>query len=554
MKRRKYDWISLRFLIASFLFIALFIPVFFRSFQLAKEKKNTSLSLNLFRPIPTLRGNIYVQDKEKNLYPVALTKINYDVYFAPFLSKNPEKDWEEISMFIKQDKKPTFDSKSSILLAKNIDSDLMEKLTNLRLNSVFFEPRLVRIYPHKEFLEPVLGFAAYDQEKRQLRGIYGIEKFYDEFLKGSEGILQKVGIFSLPERGADIILTIDFYVQRAIEEILSKAVEEYKAEGGLIVVADLEDGSIKGLAELPKYDPNKYYEIKDYSIFNTKFTENFEPGSIIKPITFFSALKYKAIDPMEVYEDTGQIVIDGWTIRNFDNKRRGIIPYREALVQSLNVGLAKIALQLGKNRLISTYNDFRISEPPLLDLPNLSKPNYQNLTKKHFRQVNLATISFGQGIAFSPAKLLEIYSAFALNGKMLSFHFGDTIIYPNQVKEKIKYKQVLKNIGEEKVFEKMKELLESVVKEQAKKADIPEFRIAGKTGTAYIPKEGGYSDEVITSFIAFFPVSKPKFLVMVKIDKPAKGLLALGTATPTFRKVAEFLIKYYNLEPDALIK
>ncbi len=285
--------------------------------------------------------------------------------------------------------------------------------------------------------------------------------------------------------------------------------------------------------------------------FLTQFTSNFEPGSIIKPITFLSALQYKTIDPLETYEDNGQIIIDGWVIKNFDEKRRGIIPYREALIQSLNVGLAQIALKLGKNRLLKTYDEFRIAEPPFLDLPNLQKPDYQNLIKKHFRKVNLATISFGQGIAISPAKLLEIYSAFALKGKMISFRLGDKLISLEGA-ENIENEKLGK-IGSEKIWDTMLDLLEGVVKEQARKADVSGFRIAGKTGSAYIPKEGGYSDDVITSFIGFFPVSRPKFLIMVKLVKPAKGLLAFGTSAPTFRKVAEFLIKYYNLEPDGLI-
>lgn len=547
IRRRDYDWISISLSLG---IILLFLPLFYRSYHLTHQGSDLKINYGTIKPLPPIRGTIYAQDKDGNLYPIALTTISYDVYFASFLSKEPKNDWQKISQIISLPE-PDFQSKNSILLAKGVNEKLIRKLSDLKLDSLFFEPRLERIYPYKNFLEPILGFTIYDQQKRELIGKYGLERFYDQYLIGKTGFFQKIGLTSLPEKGNDLILSIDFFVQKNTETILQLAIEKYKAEAGLIVVADLEDGSIKALTEKPNYDPNRYFQVKDYSVFLTQFTQNFEPGSIIKPVTFLSALDHQVIDPMETYEDTGQIVVDGWVIRNFDSKKRGIIPYREALVQSLNVGLAKIALKLGKNRLLATYNNFRMSEPPFLDLPNLQKPDYHNLTKKHFRDVNLATISFGQGMTISPAKLLEIYSAFALKGKMISFHLGNELVSTHNI-ENIQSKN-LGNVFSEDLWKQLAGFLESVVKEQARKADIEEFRIAGKTGSAYIPEKVGYSDDVITSFIGFFPVSKPKFLVMVKLVKPAKGLLAFGTAAPTFREVAEFLIKYYNLEPDGLV-
>lgn len=547
VRRRNYDWISI---LLGLGIILLFLPIFFRSYQLAHRGSDLKINYGTLKPLPPIRGTIYVQDKDSNLYPVALTEINYDVYFAPFVSKEPRNDWQKINQIISLPE-PDLQSKSSILLAKGVDEGLIKKLSELKLDSLFFEPRLKRIYPYKNFLEPILGFTTYNQEKRELIGEYGLERFYDQSLRGKTGFFQKIGLASLPEKGDDLILSIDFFIQKNTEAILQSAIEKYKAKAGLIVIADLEDGSIKALAEYPSYDPNNYHLVKDYDVFLTQFTQNFEPGSIMKPVTFLSALKYNVIDPLDTYEDTGSITIDGWTISNFDGKPRGKIPYKEALIQSLNVGLAKIALKLGKNRLLETYNDFRLSEPPFIDLPNLQKANYFNLTKKHFRAINLATISFGQGISISPAKLLEIYSAFALKGKMISFHLGDKLVSAHHI-EKIGSKNLGRAFSED-LWKQMVGFLESVVKEQARKADIKEFRIAGKTGSAYISEEGGYYDDVITSFIGFFPVSKPKFLVMVKLVKPVKGLLAFGTAAPTFREVAEFLMKYYNLEPDALV-
>ncbi len=544
---RKNDFIGFGLqLIISLLFLSLIIFLFSVFKSKPEELSNQVIS------IPAIRGTIYVQDKTGKLYPIALTEFRYDLYFYPYLSSNPQEDLKKLSNILKIDfnnLKIDNKNKRSILLYKNIDYNLKKKIDDLKLPSIFYETKVTRIYPYDNFLEPVLGFAVYNNQEKVLEGKYGLEKFYDEYLKGRAGMIKQIGGSILPTKGADLILNIDFYVQRESEKILEEAVKNYKAEGGLIVIGDLKNGSLIGIAEIPSYDPNKYNEVSDYSQFIPQLISNFEPGSVMKPITFLSALVNKTIKPEDTYNDLGSITIDNWTIKNFDNKVRGITTFRDALVQSLNVGLAQIALKLGKNRLLNTYQKLKLEDVPDIDLTNLTKPNYYNLIKKDFRLVNLVTASFGQGISLSPIKILEIYTPFALNGKMVSFKIAKEVDEINGSKIEIHAKNSEKIFNNE-IWEEMKNLLEAVVEEQAKKAKIDGFRIAGKTGSAYIPTDYGYSDEVITSFVGFFPVSEPRFIVLVKLNRPEKGLLAFGTAAPTFKKIAEFLIKYYNLEPD----
>jgi cell division protein FtsI/penicillin-binding protein 2 len=228
---------------------------------------------------------------------------------------------------------------------------------------------------------------------------------------------------------------------------------------------------------------------------------------------------------------------------------------KTALEQSLNTGSLYISQVLGKVRFLKYIEAFRLSNKAEVDFPILEEPNFKNL-KDPGREVNFGTASFGQGVALSPLNLIQSFNVFANNSKIMKLNFVKKIIYPDNSQKETK-PQTISQVLSKNTLDKILPILEGVVINQAKKARIKGFGIAGKTGSALIPsaKETpenptGYTDEAITTFIGFLPTSDPKYIVLVRLDKPAKGLLAFGTAAPTFKQVAEFLINYYNLEPD----
>ncbi len=537
-------------------FLFWLIPIYYLiQLQLVKAQdfKEKIDYYGINKTIKPLRGKIYVQDKNGNLYLVAETKKIYDVYFNPIKSKDPEQEINLVSKILKIDKdKINTKKQSSFIIAKEVEESVLNELLKLKLDSLFYEENLKRLYPEDNFLSTIIGFASYDENEGLLKGRYGIEKYYDEILKGEKGLYFGVNKIKTEIPGADIVLNIDYFLQKYSEKILQEAVKEYQAEGGLISIVT-NDGKILALAEEPNYNLNKFFEIKNYHTFLTKFVQNYEPGSVIKTITFFAGLDNNVFKPSDKYFDSGYIKVDNWTIYNFDKKGRGEVTFEQAFEQSLNTGAMHIQKLLGNYRFLSYLKKFRFNLKPFIDFPNLNDGNIKNLEKspRDLRDVNFLTASFGHGISISPVHLIQAFTVFANKGEMVKLNFVDRINFSDGSIEK-NTKKIITKIGSEESINETKYLLEQVTLDGGgKKAKTEGYRIGGKTGSAYIPKinEPGYSDDVINTYIALFPLSNPKFIIFVRIDKPNQGL-AMVTTVPVAKKVIDYLIDYYNIPPD----
>ena len=523
--------------------------------QVIKAQEIENYFNNSIKLIPPLRGNIYIKDKDNNLIPIALSYYTYDVYFFPPKSKNREEELKKISQIIQIDlekikEKVKENPQVSLILKKNVNEEEKEKLKKLNFDSIFFEEKVIRKYPLNNLLSTILGYAIYDEKEKITKGIYGLEKYYDEYLRGESGFLTKYGEYKPPIKGADLILNIDYYLQLKTQSILDEALKKYKAEGGLIVVVNAKNGKVLAIAESPNYDLNNYRSVKDYSLFISRISSVYEPGSVMKPFFYTGAFEENLVTPSSTYYDQGFVTLNNKTIYNFDKKGRGEVDLKTALEQSLNTGSVYISQILGKNRFIKYLNKFRFNQNPEIDFPLIHLNNLKTLFPPFGRDINFATASFGQGISISPISLLQAYQVFANKGTITNFLIVEKIIYPNNKIFVNKEKIISQNVISSKTISTINEILEGVVENQAKKAKIKGFGIGGKTGSAQILVDNEYSEDVITSFFGFFPLSDPKFLILVRLDKPEKGLLAFGTATPTFRKVVEFMINYYNIEPD----
>ncbi len=538
------------------IFINLFLwalPAFYLfKLQVLDAAKNEKIIQTFEAPKTILpkRGNIYVKDKNGKLYLIATTQKIYDVYFNPLKTKDLNKELNLIKGILNTDIKIKTNH-TSFIIAKNIDEATVNELKKLKLDSLFFEEKYKRVYLENSFLSTILGFTI-PEDNGLLKGVYGLEKYYDEFLKGESGLYYGIGEIQNAIPGSDLILNIDYFIQKYAEKILEEGIKEFEAEGGLIVVTT-NDGKVLAIAEKPNYNPNEYNEVEDPKIYLTRLTQNYEPGSVLKSFTFFVGLDSKVYSPTDKYFDAGYVEANQWKIYNFDKKGRGYITLEEAFEQSLNTGAIHIEKLLGHNRFLSYLKQFRFNQKPMIDLPNLTEGNIKNLEKssRDLRDINFYTASFGHGISISPAHLLMLFNTFANDGDMYSLLIVDKIINYNQ---KIKQQKTVKitHIGSREAHQKFKDLLEKVtLNGSGKKARILGFKIGGKTGSAYIPHENqpGYSNEVINSYLVIFPLSKPRFIILVRIDKPNQGL-AMVTTVPLAKKMIDFLINYYNIPPD----
>jgi cell division protein FtsI/penicillin-binding protein 2 len=560
MKIKKIKKINFLTVLLSILFIFIFSLLIWKLYNLQVAKAINNKLVNKLEKVSPLRGSIYLVDKDNNLFLAATSYYLYDLYFYPPKSKNIEAELKQVFTFLSKDKVLIKEnvinhSNKSILIAKNLTNQEKSSIEKLKYDSLFFEEKVIRDYPLQELLGTIIGFTRFNEKTGLLEGQYGLEKYYDEILRGEVGYRNNLQTVISPKKGSDLILNIDYYLQRKTTEILKSAVENYKASGGLIIVAEVKTGNILAVAELPNYDPNKFYKQKDYSIFISRLSKNYEPGSVMKPFFYAGAFQDNLVKPEDTYEDKGYVILNGWKIENFDKKGRGVIDLKTALEQSLNTGSVYIYQVLGKIRFLKYVEAFRLSNKAEVDFPILEEPNFKNL-KDPGREVNFGTASFGQGVALSPLNLIQSFNVFANNGKMMKLSFVKKIIYSDNYQKETK-PQTISQMLNKNTLDTILPILEGVIINQAKKTRIKGFGIAGKTGSALIPsaKENpenpdGYTDEVITNFIGFLPTSNPRYIALVRLDKPAKDLLAFGTAAPTFKKVAEFLINYYNLEPD----
>ncbi|GBD34404.1 Stage V sporulation protein D [bacterium HR35] len=552
-KRNKLNFLIYFYLIILFSLTSITLLELYK-IQLVKANEIKSSFFNNLKYIPSLRGNIYLKTKNKELIPVAISYYAYDLYYNPQKAKNKEDEIKKIAELLNE--KPEellkkINGEKSVILSKNLEEKLKNKIAQLRFDSVFFEEKVIRSYPFKNLLSSIIGFAIYDEENKTTKGLYGLEKYYDEYLRGENGFVTTYGSFKPPTKGADIVLNIDYYIALKFDSILEEALVNFKAKGGLIIAMEADSGNIIGIAEKPDYDLNNYSKVNDYSIYLSRLSYPYEPGSVMKPFFYAGAFEEKILSPTSTYIDKGYVILNNKTIYNFDKKGRGETDLKTALVHSLNTGSVYVSQELGKTRFLKYVDKFRFNKRPEVDFPILVDNNLKTLYPPFGREVNFGTASFGQGISISPLSLLNAYQALFSN-KITTINFASEIILDDGKKYENTSKTLVENIISPETSREIKEILEEVVENQAKKAQIKGYRIGGKTGSAQIPEKDGYSNDVITTFIGVFPLTNPKFIVLVRLDKPEPGLLAFGTAAPTFKKVAEFLINYYNIEPDKL--
>lgn len=467
------------------------------------------------------RGEIFFQTGE----PLALNREYSFVFALPKKISDKEKTIQVLSEILNLDEnfisEKLEEQNSFSVIKRKLSSDEVEKLKKIKLDGIFVETETIRYYPQENLASNIIGFV--DTEGN---GQYGIEGYFDETLK----------------QGQDLILTLDYRVQFEAEKLLKKAKEGLEIEGGQIVVAEPTSGKILAMANFPNFNPNSYQDFaKTLEIFKNPVTQNlFEPGSVFKPMTMAAAIEEGKITPQTTYQDSGEIRINGWIIRNYDNRvYPGNITMTEVLEKSINTGAVFAQRQIEKSVFFDYLKKFGFFEKAGIDLPEVFSENKE---LNQMREINFATVSFGQGIAITPIQLVRAYCAIANGGKLVT---------PYLV-ENIQRKTEIRKVISQKTASQLTSMLISVVENgYGKRAKIPGYFVAGKTGTSLQPKIGqaGYSEKTWQTFVGFFPAFNPKILILVKLDNP-KTKTAEYSAVPIFHDLADYIIRLYQIPPD----
>jgi cell division protein FtsI/penicillin-binding protein 2 len=420
-----------------------------------------------------------------------------------------------------------------------------------------------RYYPQAELTSHILGFVIPTKG-----GVTGIEEYYNGFLiKDGAGLLgqkiipvnnlsQDVLRFVPSSVGKDLVLTIDSTVQWIIREELIRGLNEFKAVSGTVIVMDPHTGEIYGMVSLPDYDPNRYELVpaESYSLFNNPaISSQYEPGSVYKIITMAAAMDAGLITPTMTFNDSGSISIGGRVIFNSNRAANGEVTVTRALALSLNVITAQIAEMLGPDEFYRYVRLFGFGEATNVDLSGEINGAIKTPREDTWSEADLGTNSFGQGLACTPLQMLNATAVIANGGRLIQPYIVETRVAASQaqVTEPIITRQVIKP----ETAAAMSAMMAEVVSSSASLASVEGYSVAGKSGTAQIPSAEGYVQaETIVSFVGFAPADDPKFVLLVKMDRPDPKLnvWAGQTAAPVFGRIAERLLDHFSVPPDEL--
>ncbi|MDP2930180.1 MAG: penicillin-binding protein 2 [bacterium] len=534
-----------------------FVQVIKHDYYLAMAKGQQKF----FSSVSGERGEIFFENGDK----LATNQIQKFVYIAPLEIKDKEQTAAMLSQILNL-KKDAIEKELSQetfyeVLKTGLTIKEVERIEQLAasLPGVYLGQEEVRFFPQGETASQTIGFVDSDKV-----GQYGLESYYQDILAGKEGIYEgekgaKGFLLSFstpekPENGSNLVLTIDRQIQYESEKLLSQYQETLKFKSGTIIVVKPQTGEIVALANWPSFDPNTYEKEKDMAVFQNPATQKlFEPGSVFKPITMAAALEEKKITPQTTYIDEGVVYIGKIPIYNYDNRKYGERTMTEVLERSINTGAVFAEQQLGSNLFLEYLEKFKLFEKTGIDLQ--SEAFSQNKEFKKGYEINFATASFGQGIEITPIQLVRAFCAIANGGKLVKPYLVKEIIDENGQKQKI-VPEFSESIISSETSYKVASMMTNVIENGfSKKAKIPGYFIAGKTGTAQVAwsaldiNKSGYSDETVQSFIGFAPAFNPKFLILVKLDNPQVST-AEYSAMPIFRDLAEYIIDSWQIPPD----
>lgn len=496
---------------------------------------------------------------------LAADKTLYDIYAHPKYYKRPKEDIALIlskHLGMSQNELINLLSKnySTIKIAKNVEREVVEALKKKKLRSLSYERLNKRIYPQGKLASHILGYV---NPKANMKA--GVEQIAAENLMerpkynpvevdGRGNVLYDFGTdpedVVKPLEGKKLYLTIDAAIQHVAESELAKMVEKTDAERGTVIVMNPKNGEILAFAVLPSYDPAKYNKFDFSTIKNWVLSDVYPPGSTFKILTIASGLETDAITKDEQIEDTGKMKVQGWTIQNYDyydHKYPGMIDLKYLFEHSSNVGSLKVALKMDKQDFYDQLVKFGIGQKTGIDLPGESSGILPKV--KTWDESRQATIGFGYSIASTPIQIASAVAAIANDGQWVTPH---VIKYDKKTaRKKIKKVQVMSKENARILTEI---LADSIQNSKSPAGKIPNFSVAGKTGTSRKPNPSGPGylvGQVFTSFVGYFPSNDPQALIMIVVDNPkGAGVWGSTVAGPVFNKIATQVTRLLKLKPD----
>jgi len=355
-------------------------------------------------------------------------------------------------------------------------------------------------------------------------------------------------------KGSDVVLTIDRDVQVTVEKMLTDAASKFKVKSGSVVIIEPSTGKIIAMANVPTYDPNAYFRINTsgQSVFqNAIISRAFEPGSVMKSISIAAGLDSGKIKSTDQGNYGSSVKVDNYEIHTALNEAFGHETVTDVLVNSDNVAMVDISNKIGRELLDDYLSRFGFGQKSGVDLDTEGVGLLPPL--KSWQTINTATISFGQGIAVTSLQMVMAYATLANKGVLMQPYVADEIISTDGKVQLTQPKQVRQVLGATSVSQITDMMVQVVTRGHGKLAGVPGYSVAGKTGTAQIPKPDGrgYLDNATNgSFVGFAPVNNPKFAMFVTLEEPQGVSFAESSAAPLWGQIAAYLLKnHYHVTP-----
>jgi cell division protein FtsI/penicillin-binding protein 2 len=445
------------------------------------------------------------------------------------------------------------------LLADGIEFAAGLEIERLGLPGVTVASATERFYPEGDTASALLGFLGRDHS-----GLAGLEADLESVLGGRPGVLyferdgggQPIAVGQTQEQpgqpGSDVRLTIDRYVQSLVEDELDFQLKAHKASGGTIIVMDPMTGAILGMASRPSF------KLSELDLDNPKqdlyriraVTDAYEPGSVLKVITMATAIDLGLVNPNTTYYDAGVVEKGGYTFANWDFSQNGETTMTQLLQKSLNTGAIWLSDLIGPERLYESIERFGFGEPTHSGIGGESAGLLRTHEDAEWYAADLATNSYGQGIAATPLQVITAIASVINGGQLMRPYIVEEVDGPDgrRVYEPVVVRRTISVASSETMVEMMHQVVDGVA---GHLAHVQGYDVGGKTGTTLVSIPTGYAlDSTLATFVGFAPVDDPAMIMLVKIDQPQDDPLGGIVAAPVFAKLAPKILSYLNVRPN----
>jgi len=541
-----------------FFFFLLALAVLLRSIYLQAWEQDFFSSQGNMRQIRTLplaahRGLLL----DRNNEPLAVSSPIHSVWADPQKLIEHEDRFDALGFFLEMDPKrlrqrvtaAATAGKEFVYLKRHVRPQIAKNIQQAKdrsqIEGINLQREYGRYYPSAEITAHLLGFTDIDG-----RGREGLEMNFNDWLDSTSGshrvitdllgdAIENVELIAAPQQGNDLILSIDKRIQYLAYRELQHAVLENGARSGSVVVLDSASGEVLAMVNYPSYNPNLFSSRGESGAMrNRAVTDVLEPGSTIKPFTIAAALDVGLLSVDHVVDTSpGRFNVGKYVVRDFSNY--GELTLAGILEKSSNIGASKIALQMDRSELWSVFDRLGFGRPSVMEFPGAVSGFLAHASE--WSVVRQATVSYGYGVSTTVLHLARAYSAIANDGVMPEISF-----------QKLDEPPVTRRVFSTQVARQVRDMLRDVVTSgTGKKAAVPGYTVAGKTGTPHISENGSYADDrYISQFAGMAPAANPDLVAIVVVNEPLGKYFGGEVAAPVFANIVAGALRIRNVEPD----